>query len=142
MPPRAPVDSHAGGIYNVGKGYSNGPPSNRDVMPHAGEMVLNPAKPWGKGIVDDFQANVVGHWWSQIKTLNQRTIAVTLLVFITVMAPTVAFGAVYGKVTDNHFGAVETILGTAWVGIVYALIGGMPLVSPEMGRDESMIACD
>jgi hypothetical protein len=60
---------------------------------------------------------------------NQKTVAVTLLLFITVIAPTLTFGAVYGKVTKNSMGAVETILSTAWVGITYALIGGMPTVS-------------
>ena len=59
---------------------------------------------------------------------NQKTVAVSLLLFISVIAPTLTFGAVYGKVTGNQIGAVEAILGTAWVNVAYALIGGMPLV--------------
>jgi hypothetical protein len=58
---------------------------------------------------------------------NQKTIAVTFLVFISVIAPTLTFGAVYGKVTENNIGAIETIIATAWVGVTYSLIGGMPL---------------
>jgi hypothetical protein len=63
-----------------------------------------------------------------MRNFNHKTIAVTFLMFISVIAPTLTFGAVYGKVTDNQIGAIETILATAWVGVAYSLIGGMPLV--------------
>jgi hypothetical protein len=58
---------------------------------------------------------------------NQKTVAVTFLMFISVIAPTLTFGAVYGKVTNNYVGAVEVILATCWVGCAYALLGGMPV---------------
>jgi hypothetical protein len=58
---------------------------------------------------------------------NQKTVAVTLLVFITVIAPTLTFGAVYGKSTGNNIGAIETMLATSWVGVTYSIFGGMPL---------------
>jgi hypothetical protein len=60
---------------------------------------------------------------------NQKTIAVSLLMFITVIAPTLTFGAVYGKNTGSNIGTVETILATAWSGIFFALLSGMPMVS-------------
>ena len=34
----------------------------------------------------------------------------------------------YGKATENRIGAVEMIIATAWCGIVYALIGGQPMM--------------
>jgi hypothetical protein len=58
---------------------------------------------------------------------NQKTIPVSMLMFITVIAPTLAFGASYSTATENHIGAIETVLAKAWVGCAYALIGGMPL---------------
>lgn len=58
---------------------------------------------------------------------NAKTLPVSLLVFISVIAPTLAFGASYGRVTNNQVGAIETMVGTAWVGVAYALVGGMPL---------------
>ena len=58
---------------------------------------------------------------------NQKTVAVSLLLFIAVITPTLTFGAVYGKVTGNLVGTVETILATSWVGCFYALFSGMPL---------------
>jgi len=60
--------------------------------------------------------------------LNQKTIAVSLLMFISVIAPTLTFGAVYGRNTENQIGAVETILATCWVGCAFALFSGMPTV--------------
>jgi HCO3- transporter family. len=60
---------------------------------------------------------------------NQRTVAVSLLLFITVIAPTLTFGAVYGSNTEFHIGAVETILATAWMGVFFSLFSGMPMVS-------------
>lgn len=61
-----------------------------------------------------------------MKNFNQKTVAVSLLIFITVVAPTLTFGAVYGRNTENQIGAVETILSTAWTGIFLALTSGMP----------------
>jgi hypothetical protein len=58
---------------------------------------------------------------------NQKTVAVSMLMFISVVAPTLTFGAVYGTVTNNEIGAVETILATSWVGCTYAVFGGMPM---------------
>ena len=48
--------------------------------------------------------------------------------FITVIAPTLTFGAVYSTNTDNNIGAVETILATCWTGCLFALCSGMPTV--------------
>jgi len=74
---------------------------------------------------------VGSHWVEEMINFNQKTVAVTLLMFISVVAPTLTFGAVYGKVTESQIGAVETILATAWVGMSYSLIGGMPTVSSD-----------
>jgi hypothetical protein len=59
---------------------------------------------------------------------NLKTIAVSLFLFITVISPTLTFGAVYGKSTQNSIGAIETMLATAYVGITYSLIGGMYVI--------------
>jgi hypothetical protein len=46
---------------------------------------------------------------------------------ISVVAPTLTFGAVYGTITNRKIGAIETILATSWVGCTYALFGDMPM---------------
>mmetsp|Transcript_16694 Transcript_16694/g.21809 ORF Transcript_16694/g.21809 Transcript_16694/m.21809 type:complete len:608 (-) Transcript_16694:182-2005(-) len=100
---------------------------NGDLMEDAGKVHMDEAQSWGTGIISDFKRTVGTHWVTEMTNFNQKTFAVTLLVFISVISPTLTFGAVYGKETDNRIGAVETILATAWVGVVYSLIGGMPL---------------
>jgi len=102
-------------------------PSNESLVEGAGTVKLEPAQMWGKGIVNDIKRTVGTHWFAEMTNLNQKTIAVSLLMFISVIAPTLTFGAVYGKITNNNIGAVETILATAYVGVVYSLIGGMPM---------------
>ena len=101
--------------------------TNAERIPNAGKVPLDPPQMWGRGIVNEFKETVLGHWVKEMINVNQKTVAVTLLLFITVISPTLTFGAVYGKVTENHIGAIETILATAWVGIAYALLGGMPM---------------
>ena len=112
-------------------GFSNDnnhrPINNADLVADAGKVKLDPAMPWGKGVIADFKRTIGTHWFSEVMNFNQKTIPVSLLVFISVIAPTLTFGAVYGKVTGNLIGAIETILATSWVGVVYSLIGGMPL---------------
>ncbi|KAG7338911.1 HCO3- transporter family protein [Nitzschia inconspicua] len=102
-------------------------PANSTLVPGAGSVHLSAPMLWGKGIIHDFKECVWQHWWKEMINFNQKTVAVTLLVFITVIAPTLTFGAVYGKSTNNNIGAIETMLATSWIGITYALIGGMPL---------------
>ncbi|KAL1514462.1 hypothetical protein AB1Y20_003561 [Prymnesium parvum] len=102
-------------------------PTNAELVPGAGKVVMDAPQTWGRGIVGDIKRTIGSHWCQEMKNFNQKTVAVTLLVFISVIAPTLTFGAVYGKVTKNKIGAIETIISTGWVGVVYALIGGMPL---------------
>jgi hypothetical protein len=112
---------------------------NSEIMADAGKIHLEPAQSWGTGIINDFKRTVGTHWVEEFTNFNQRTIAVSLLMFISVIAPTLTFGAVYGKETGNRIGAVEVILATCWVGVVYSIIGGMPLVSNQSKRDAASI---
>ena len=88
---------------------------NDDLMEDAGKVVLDQAQPWGRGFIADIKRTVGTHWVEEMINFNQKTIAVSLLMFITVIAPTLTFGALYGENTENHIGAVETILATRYV---------------------------
>lgn len=101
--------------------------SNNDLVENAGAVHLDEAQLWGRGIWNDMKHTIGTHWVKEMTNFNQKTVAVSLLLFITVIAPTLTFGAVYGKVTENRIGAIETLLATGWVGVTYSLIGGMPL---------------
>ena len=102
---------------------------NEELMKDAGVIKMDESQSCGRGIIADIKRTVGTHWVEGMTNFNQKTVAVTLLLFISVIAPTLTFGAVYGKVTDNRIGTVETILATSWVGTAYSIIGGMPLVS-------------
>mmetsp|Transcript_86963 Transcript_86963/g.251180 ORF Transcript_86963/g.251180 Transcript_86963/m.251180 type:complete len:609 (+) Transcript_86963:177-2003(+) len=101
---------------------------NENLVENAGRVFIEPGKPWGRGLVQDFKSTVGTHWWSEMTNFNQKTVAVSALMFITVIAPTLTFGAVYGRNTENHIGAVETILSTCWVGVFMSFFSGMPTV--------------
>ena len=87
-----------------------------------------PGKPWGRGLIHEVRSTIGTYWLKEMTNFNQKTVAVSLLMFITVIAPTLTFGAVYGRNTENHIGAVETILATCWVGVFFSLFSGMPTV--------------
>ncbi|EEC42722.1 predicted protein [Phaeodactylum tricornutum CCAP 1055/1] len=122
MAPRDTVYDH--NAESMDKRYDSS--RNADLIADAGKVHMDKPQMWGKGIISDVKRTVLTHWKDEMINLNQKTIAVTLLLFISVIAPTLTFGAVYGKVTENRIGAIETILATAWVGCTYALFGGMP----------------
>lgn len=104
--------------------------------PHRGEQTdvdhhADDGKPktWGRGIVADFKRTVGTNWVKEMTNFNTKTIAVSFFLFIAVIAPTITFGAVYAKATNNYIGTVELLLATAWCGIFYALVSGQPMVS-------------
>lgn len=116
------------GTATVFSGSERNSINNSSIMPDAGQVKLNQYQGFAKGVLVDMKRTVGTHWKEEMTNFNQKTIAVTLLVLISVIAPTLTFGAVYGKVTENNIGAIETIIATSWVGVAYSLIGGMPIV--------------
>eukprot|EP00977_Amphora_coffeiformis_P004102 scaffold823_cov219-Amphora_coffeaeformis.AAC.20 len=91
-------------------------------------QTIDPAQSWGSGMIADFKRTVGTHWVEGMTNFNSKTIPVSLLMYITVISPTLTFGAVYSRNMNNNIGAFETIIATAWVGCAFSLIGGMPLV--------------
>lgn len=88
----------------------------------------NKEKGWGQGILQDWQQTVGRHWKAEMTNFNLKTIAVSFFLYFACISPAITFGAIYEKATHNYMGAVEMITATAWCGIVYALIGGQPMV--------------
>ena len=85
-----------------------------------------------ENIINDVKQTIGTHWVKEMTNFNQKTIAVSFFLFFAAVAPAITFGAIYAKVTHNYIGAVEMLAATAWCGIFYALIGGMPIVSDFM----------
>lgn len=101
--------------------------SDEELDPDAGKVTLDPPQPWGVGIINDIRRTVGSHWVEEMTNFNNKTIAVSCLIFISILPPTLAFGASYGSMSNNGMGAIETILATSWVGVAYSLLGGMPM---------------
>jgi len=100
---------------------------NEGLVEGEGEVRMGDWRPWGVGMFAEFKGTV-GTWWlKEMTNFNQKTVAVSCLIFISIIPPTLAFGAAYGAMSNNYIGAIETILATAWVGVAYSLIGGMPM---------------
>lgn len=59
--------------------------------------------------------------------LNAKTVASAVFMFFAVLAPSIILGGILGESTNNRIGVIETLLGNAFVGIVYALFSGQPL---------------
>lgn len=95
--------------------------SDGDEHSHASEG-------WGRGILADVKRTVGTHWWSEMKNFNVKTIGVSFFLFVAVIAPSITFGAVYSKRTNGFMGPVELLLGTAWCGVFYSLVSGMPMM--------------
>lgn len=83
---------------------------------------------WGKGIVEDYQRTLKLHWKEEMTNPNGKVLAVSFFLFFACIAPAITFGAIYAKATENRIGAVEMIAATSWCGILYALIGGQPMM--------------
>ncbi|HJL48777.1 MAG TPA: sodium bicarbonate transporter family protein [Polyangiaceae bacterium LLY-WYZ-15_(1-7)] len=59
--------------------------------------------------------------------LHPKTLASVFYLFFALLAPAVAFGGLSAEFTGDQIGAVETIVGTAVLGFVYAFLSGQPL---------------
>ncbi len=60
--------------------------------------------------------------------LDFKSVSSVLFMVFACLAPAVTFGGVMAVQTDHHIGAVEMITATAASGIVFALLGGQPLI--------------
>ena len=60
--------------------------------------------------------------------LNPKSAASVLFLVFACLAPAITFGGIMGVATGGAIGAVEMLVATAAAGLVYALIGGQPLI--------------
>ena len=60
--------------------------------------------------------------------LRSKSIASIVFMFFACVAPAVTFGGLMGSETGGSIGAGEMLLSTAVCGVLYALVGGSPLI--------------
>jgi len=66
---------------------------------------------------------------SDIKdAFNWRCVVTVIFCFFATLAPTIAFGALLSKKTDNSLGVLETIMATSLCGAIFSLTAGQPLM--------------
>eukprot|EP00554_Chaetoceros_debilis_P006819 CAMPEP_0194081458 /NCGR_PEP_ID=MMETSP0149-20130528/7228_1 /TAXON_ID=122233 /ORGANISM="Chaetoceros debilis, Strain MM31A-1" /LENGTH=637 /DNA_ID=CAMNT_0038763377 /DNA_START=115 /DNA_END=2028 /DNA_ORIENTATION=+ len=108
---------------------SDNPPSDHDNVTEVVDAdVSSPRKSLCGNIINDIKQTIGTHWVKEMTNFNQKTIAVSFFLFFAAVAPAITFGAIYAKVTHNYIGAIEMLAATAWCGIFYALVGGMPIM--------------
>lgn len=85
------------------------------------------SRPFGAPLMDDIRRKLPT-WTSDFTDgLHPSAAASTLFLFFACLTPCIAFGGLTALQTGGAIGVVETILGTAVSGIIYALAAGQPL---------------
>lgn len=80
-----------------------------------------------KGLCNDVKRKLPFYISDFKDGLNAKTVASAVFMFFAVLAPSIILGGILGESTNNRIGVIETLLGNAFVGIVYALFSGQPL---------------
>jgi len=60
--------------------------------------------------------------------LNLRCAMACIFIFFATLAPTITFGGLLGKKTEQWLGVKETLMATSLCGILFALFAGQPLI--------------
>jgi len=81
-----------------------------------------------KDLKEDVKVRLVGHFKSDwLDAANVKSFASILFMFFASISPAISFGALLSVATGNAIGAVEVIVATAVIGIIYAMFSGQPL---------------
>ncbi len=88
-------------------------------------------KPTGRlfgGLIADIKRRLP-HYLDDFRDgFHPKCLSSTLFLFFACLAPAVTFGGIMAELTENHIGAVEMLVATAFCGVVYALFSGQPLI--------------
>ena len=117
--PRALLDLYAAYLA----GIENPRPSIDSELPDE----LQPTGKLFGGVVADVRRRAPHYVDDFVSGLHPKTLAATFYLFFACLAPAVAFGGLSAVLTGGEIGAIETLVATAAVGIVYALTSGQPL---------------
>ena len=91
------------------------------------EIIKHSRKPCG-GIWRDLKA-LCKRYPSDFKdVLHIQPFLALIFIYISCVAPAIAFGGIMEEVTLNSIGGTETLVGTGICGVVYGLLGVQPLI--------------
>lgn len=99
-------------------------------------------KPWG-GLINDLRRRYPYFKSDVIDGLNAQCFAAAIFMYFAALSGAIAFGGLMGDKTDNYMGIAETLVCTSASGIIFALLGGQPVIvigvtGPLLLFDESL----
>ncbi|OQV21267.1 Sodium-driven chloride bicarbonate exchanger [Hypsibius exemplaris] len=80
------------------------------------------------GLVGDIRCKAKYYVGDFRDGLALQCLASMIFLYFATLTPIIAFGAVLGVHTDNHMAAMESIVSAAFVGVIWALFSGQPLI--------------
>ena len=60
--------------------------------------------------------------------LNHRCLITIIFIFFATLAPTITFGGLLSKKTEDWLGVIETLMATALCGTIFGCFSGQPLI--------------
>lgn len=82
----------------------------------------------GGGVIADLKRRAPWYCSDWKDGFNSKSIAAALFMYFGCLAPGIAFGATMQAVTNNQIGVVEYLMTQAITGVIFAIIGGQPLI--------------
>ncbi len=82
----------------------------------------------GGGLMADIRRRLPHYVSDFTDGLHSKCVSSTIFLFFACMAPEIIFGGLMSALTDGAIGAVEMIVASAICGMIYALLGGQPLI--------------
>lgn len=79
------------------------------------------------GIKNDLKRRLVHYKSDWTDGANKKTVAATIFMFFTCLAPTIAFGGMGNIITKGQMGVIEFIASCGISGMIYAIFSGQPM---------------
>ncbi|CAG9818590.1 unnamed protein product [Phaedon cochleariae] len=84
-------------------------------------------KPWG-GLIRDLKRRYPHYKSDIVDGLNFQCVAAAIFMYFAAVSGAIAFGGLTGDKTESLIGISETLLCTSIGGIIFAVLGGQPLI--------------
>ena len=103
---------------------------HKEALESYRKMLVEPLRhsrwPCG-GILRDLR-NLVSRYYSDFRdSLKLQVFFSIIFLYISFVAPAIAFGGLMGEVTNDYIGETETLFATGLSGIIFSLLAVQPL---------------
>ena len=80
------------------------------------------------GLIRDIKIRMPRYWSDIRDALNLQCLSVFVFIYFACLSPAITFGGLLGDKTDNWMGVSEMLAGVAFMGVIFHLLGGQPLL--------------